>query len=74
MIQFERSAGKIVEIQQLDSMSSGIDKHEIGEMKQAWELLSTEEAHDNETDLPLEGASATSYRAVTARLNYIGPV
>jgi hypothetical protein len=71
VIRVKRSAGKVVEIQQLDSMSGGVEDDEIA--NRAWELLSTEEAYDDETVPPLEGASATSYRAVTARLNYIGP-
>ena len=63
-----RSAGKIVEIKMVD-IDHIEDDH--GSQEEAeWDLLSVENELDDEE---LVGEEATSYRAITARLNYIGP-
>ena len=55
-------AGKIVETQHFGSLGSGNEDDEFDELNWTWELLSTEEAHDDNIDPPMEGASVTSYR------------
>ena len=71
-VRVRKSAGKIVEIQKVVD-TDGDDDVDIDEVNGYWELLSVEDGNDDEDDPPLEGQEATSYRSVTARLNYIGP-
>ena len=66
-----KSAGKIVEIK--DQIEDEDDVVDIDELNTVWELIEAEGEKNDVDDPPLEGAEATSYRAVTARLNYVVP-
>ena len=74
LVGVRRNAGKVVEIRRDEAFNDDNDDSvDVDELNEAWELMAVNRAEDDEDDQPLEGASATSYRAATARLNYVSP-
>ena len=55
----------------VDFNNDNDDNVDIDDLNQMRELMAVDGAEDDEDDQPLEGASATSCRAIMARLNYI---
>ena len=71
-VQVKKSAGKIVEIRHIQNDDID-DQGDIDGVDDTWDFLSTDDGKSDIEDPPLEGAEATCYRSVTARLNYIAP-
>ena len=64
-----RSGGEILHMK----AATDIDIDGIENSGNAWEEFIDDGDRDNDDETELLGTEATSYRAVTARLNYIGP-